>query len=54
VKSFWTFVYIFLFGSLIVLFIKNPKSFSTVTGTLFTSLDSMGLTLTGGKTAAGN
>lgn len=52
-KNFWTFVYIFLFGSLIVLFIKNPKSFSTVTGTLFTGLNGLGSTLSGANTKAG-
>jgi hypothetical protein len=52
-KNFWTFLYIFLFGSLAVLFIKNPKSFSTVAGTLFTGTNELGTTLTGANTKAG-
>jgi hypothetical protein len=53
VKNFWTFLYIVLFGSLIVLFIKNPKSFATVSGSLFTGLNGISSNLTGENTKAG-
>jgi hypothetical protein len=46
-SSLWKGIYIFLFGSLLVLALTRSAGFATVAGSLFSGLNGLGSTLTG-------
>jgi len=45
--NFWKLLTLFFLGALVVLIITHPKGFATSAGSLFTGVNSLGLTLAG-------
>jgi hypothetical protein len=53
VKQFTNWIYVFLFGSLVVLFLTHAQGAATVLGTIFTGVNGLGTTLTGANIKSG-
>ena len=50
----WTrWIYVFLFGSLVVLFITHAKGAATVLGSIFSGINGLGTTLSGASIKGG-
>lgn len=49
----WKFLYIFLFGSLVVLAVTHAKGFATSAGSLFSGFQGFGTILTGSNSKGG-
>lgn len=45
--QFWKLLTLFFLGALVVLIVTHPKGFATSAGTIFTGVNSLGLTLAG-------